>query len=141
MNITLSANNNSDVMILPVVPPDVPIRSPQNNEVFSAINGDLLIIGKRGLREVTITSFFPVNKDYPFIAQGAESNGYKYIEFIENYKNLREPFRLVITTKDKYSVLNMLCTVEAGFEYAPDKVGDLKYTLPLKEFINDPRQL
>lgn len=139
-NIILSANNNADVMVLPVVPPDIPVKSPQNNEVFSTIKGDVLIIGKPGLREVSITSFFPVNKDYPFIAHGAERNGFKYVEFIENYRRLQKPVRLVWTTKDKYTVLNMLCAVES-FEYAPDKVGDLNYTLALKEFIDDPRQL
>jgi hypothetical protein len=133
MNITLSANNNSDIYIIPVVPPNLPIKTAMNNEVLSTLNGDILILGNETLKEFSISSFFPVNKSYKFTANGYEANGWKYVNFIGENKKSKTPIRVVITTKDKYTVLNTLMSIES-FVYSVDKVRDIQYELSLKEF-------
>jgi len=133
MNIILSANNNKDVYTLPIVPNGIEINSPQKNETFEGLNRDITLIGNPGLKEIPITSFFPVNKDYPFIAQEAEKNGWRYVEFIENLKKSKTPVRVIITNKQKYTVFNGLCSIE-NFKFKTDNVGDIQYTLDLKEF-------
>lgn len=57
MNITLSANNNADIYVLPIVPPGIEINSPQKNETFEGLKGDLTLIGNPGLKEISISSF------------------------------------------------------------------------------------
>jgi len=133
MNITLSANNNADIYVLPIVPPNIEINSPQKNETFEGLKGDFTLIGNKGLKEISISSFFPVDKNYSFVAQGAEKNGWKYVEFVENLKKNKTPVRVVMTNKQKHTIFNGLCSVE-NFKYKPDNVGDIQYTLDLKEF-------
>jgi hypothetical protein len=133
MNITLSVNNNKDIYVLPVVPNGIEIESSQKNETFEGLNGDITLIGNTGLKEFSVSSFFPVDKKYNFVAQGSEKNGWKYVEFIENLKKNKTPVRVVMTNKQKYSVFNGLCSIEK-FKYKTDNVGDIQYTLDLKEF-------
>lgn len=133
MNIILSANNNKDMYVIPVVPNGIEINSPQKNETFEGLNGDLVLIGNPGLREFSISSFLPVNKNYNFVHQGAEQNGWKYVEFIDNLKKSKTPVRVVMTNKQKYTIFNGLCSIE-NFKYQADKVGDIQYELNFKEF-------
>ena len=133
MTIILSANNNQEIFTLPVVPSGMEINSSQKNEIFEGINGDITLIGNLGLKEFSISSFFPVNKDYNFIVRGAEKDGWKYVEFIVRLRKEKKPVRVVWTNKNKYTIFNGLCSVE-NFKYKPDKVGDINYTLDFKEF-------
>ena len=75
MDIIFSANNNEEVMIFPVVPPDFEITDEQNNEDFDGISGKMKLIGEKGLKKLTISSFFPVNKEYTFVKAGSERDG------------------------------------------------------------------
>lgn len=133
MNITISKNNNSEILIIPVVPPNVPIKQAGKNEVFETLNGDINILKLPGLKELSISSFFPVNKNYEFVAKGSETDGFKYVNFLENSKNSREYIRLVMTAKDNKTLFNSLVSVE-DFEYSIDKVGDIAYSVDFKEF-------
>ena len=135
MNITLTSQDNSQVFIIPVVPPNLPIKSGSNNETFSSIDKDITIIGNPVLREFSLNSFFPVNKNYPFVKNGYEPDGWKYVSFIESAKNSKQPVRVVVTTNNKYTVLNILMSIES-FIFSADKVGDIQYELSLKEFNN-----
>lgn len=133
MDIIISVNNNQKILIFPVVPPDIAIEDPSENETFDTIqNGKLKIFGNNGLRRVGIDSFFPT-KPYPWIKRGASSNGWEYVEFFQTYKRKKMPMRIVITTKDGQERLNMACTCE-NFTHAVDKAGDIKYTLEFEEF-------
>ena len=135
-NITFSANNNADVYVLPVVPNLGDIEEPQNNEVLKGLNHDIKIIGNPGLDKFSVNSFFPVNKEYTFVANGSEPNGWKYVEFIRNCKKNKVPIRVVITSKSKYTIKNKLFSIE-GFKYHPDNVGDVVYQIDLEEFTNE----
>ena len=67
MDIYLSVNNREQVICLPVLPAEFTVSKPQKNEVFETVDqGELKLIGKAGLKGITISSFFPV-RDYPFL--------------------------------------------------------------------------
>ena len=133
MDIIFSANNNEEVMIFPFVPPDFEITDEQNNEDFDGISGKMKLIGEKGLKKLTISSFFPVNKEYTFVKAGSERDGRKYIEFFDKWRNQKVPFRVVITSKDGRCILNMACVVNS-ITYHYDKVGDIQYTLDIEEY-------
>ena len=129
MDIFLSINNREQVIQLPIVPSEFKIPSPMNNETYTTINqGDIKLIGQRGLKSITIESFFP-NNHYSFSRNKAYA-GWEYVETIESWIDRRVPIRLIITD----TPINLAMTIE-NFEYGPqDGTGDIYYSLELEEF-------
>ncbi|MEK4247591.1 hypothetical protein MKZ20_20145 [Psychrobacillus sp. FSL K6-2684] len=129
MDIFLSINNREQVIQLPIVPSGFKISSPVNNNRHTTVNlGDLSLIGLRGLKELTIDSFFP-SKDYPF-SRDKTYKGWEYVEKIEAWIDRKLPIRLIVTN----TPVNMLMVIE-NFEYGPqDGSGDIYYTLSLSQF-------
>ena len=129
MDIFLSINNRKQVIQLPIVPSEFKIPSPMNNETFTTINqGDIKVIGRRGLKSLTIESFFPL-KHYPF-SRSRTYKGWEYVEIIESWIDKRVPIRLIISN----TPINLAMTIE-NFEYGPqDGSGDIYYSLSLSEF-------
>ena len=127
MDIFLSVNNREQVLQLPVVPSAFTITKPHKNEVFeTATQGELKLIGKAGLKGITINSFFPV-RDYPFLRDRTHKGfGYGYI--IDTWISEKLPIRLIITD----TPINMVVAVD-NFEYTIKSDGDLQYTLALSE--------
>lgn len=130
MDIFLSINNREQVIQLPVIPSDFLIRSPQDNERYKTITqGDIKLIGLKGLKNIVISSFFP-NKDYPFL-KDRTYKGWEYVRIIEAWKERRVPIRMIITGDSK---LNWAASIE-NFEYGPrDGTGDVYYDLELEYF-------
>lgn len=129
MDVFLSINKREQVIQLPIVPSEFKIPSPMNNETYTTINqGDIKLIGQRGLKSITIESFFPKNH-YSFSRDRAYT-GWEYVETIESWIDRRVPIRLIITD----TPINLAMTIE-NFEYGPqDGTGDIYYTLALEEF-------
>lgn len=133
MNIVVSANNNTELLVFPVVP-YAEVSTPQANEEFDTINaGKLNLIGDIGLRTLSISSIFP-NNDYKWIKSGSSNNGWEYIDFFNKWRSKKVPFRIIITTDKGKEWLNMACTVD-NFAYGEKRNGDIAYTLDLKEYI------
>ena len=133
MDIIFSANNNETVLILPVLPENMPelVESYKNN-TFESVKGEINLIGTKALRTVNIQSFFPVNKNYPFIRPQAVKNGWEYVAFFNKYANLRVPIRMVWT--DGFNeISNMAYTIES-FSIQINKAKDIKFNLDLKEY-------
>ncbi|MBB6218179.1 hypothetical protein HNQ80_004319 [Anaerosolibacter carboniphilus] len=131
MDIVFSANNFEESIKLPVVPPSLEISQPRKNEEFETIQmGTLNLLGLKGLRTLSIQSFFPM-RNYPFIKD--KRNGWDYVNFFNKWSDKRVPIRIIITDKAGKEVLNMPCTVE-NFTYGLDRIGDIQYTLEIKEF-------
>ena len=66
MDIYLSINNRAQVIKLPVIPAEFRIQSAMNNENYTTISqGDIKLIGLKGLKGLVIESFFPA-KEYVF---------------------------------------------------------------------------
>lgn len=129
MDIYLSINNREEVIRLPVIPVEFSVSSPHNNETFSTITqGDIKLIGLRGLMSVAFESFFPA-RNYPFVRDRSYS-AWEYVEKIEQWRIRRMPVRLVITDTS----INMPVTIDS-FEYGlKDKTGDVYYSIGLSEF-------
>ena len=133
MDIVFSANNRAEIIVLPVVPPDISIEQAQANETYTGLSMDLNIIGNVGLRTLEISSFFPVNKNYYFQKANSNADGHDYVDFFERWRGKHVPIRIVIT-EGVVERLNMACTVDS-FTHSTDKVGDINYTLTLREYV------
>lgn len=132
MDIFLSINNREEVIQLPIIPETFGIEFASNNETFNTISqGDLNLIGTRGLRSMTIETFFP-NREYPY-AKSKDITGDEFIEKVLMWINRRLPIRIVVANKQGLEVINMAVTIDT-FNYYYDKVGDVIYTLGFREF-------
>lgn len=128
MEFWLQKENDSKFR-LPVKPSQYTISVSHGNSVVNVVNlGDINLMGKTGLREISLSSFFPA-KDYNFSNNSDRLTPLEYVEQIEGWRNSGKPIRVVIT-----GVLNMECTIES-FNYGEqDATRDIYYTLNLKEY-------
>lgn len=129
MDIFLSINNREQVIQLPIVPSEFKVPSPMSHETYTTINqGDIKLLGQRGLKSIVIDSFFP-SKDYPF-ARDRSHKGWEYVEIIEAWMDRKVPIRLIATN----TPINLAMAID-NFEYGlQDGSGDVYYSLALSEF-------
>lgn len=133
MDIIFSANNNEQILTLPVIPENMPEFSQSyKNSTFESINGELNLIGTKALRTVSFSSFFP-NKKYSFIRPKANINGWDYVAFFNKYAGNKMPVRMVLVDNEDKEISNMAYTVES-FNTFVDRQGDIQYSLDLKEY-------
>ncbi|MGD6845229.1 hypothetical protein ACQCVH_22255 [Bacillus infantis] len=131
MDIVFSANNREEILKLPIVPPDLTWDSPQTNETFDTIQqGELNLIGLKGLVSFSISSFFPM-KRYPFAKSAVLGN--QAVTFFEKWRKKRVPIRVVITNKKGQELLNLAITID-NFTHGFDQAGDIQFTLDIKEY-------
>lgn len=139
MDFILSYNNNELVMPFPVIPNDgIQVTSGQSNEVFDGVNHQLQSLGTMELRGFELSSIFP-NKPYSWIRPGSVADGWAYVRTIEAARKRRIPFRAIYLDNGGQEIFNMPVSIDS-FEYAPDKAGDVAYTLKCTEyrFANHP---
>ena len=120
-DITLLLEGGSSVTF-PIPPANLPkITSPQNNEVFNSVIGDISQIGLLGLRTVEFEDMLLPSdtNDYSW-AHG--DNGSDIINFINDNRQKGQPFRLIITKGD-VTYLNMNVLVD-DFDYYQDNQAD-----------------
>ena len=125
------AEDKSESIQLPVVPASFMIDDGQNNVVVNITSlGDANLPGKKSLRELTLSSFFP-NQDYGFLVCKRKNNPYGYISWLRKRKNNGTIMRVVITGAD----INFTCLIEK-LEYGEDDAsGDVNFTIELKEYV------
>ena len=139
MDFILSYNNNELVMPFPVIPNDgIQVTSGQSNEVFDGVNHQLQSLGTMGLRGFELSSIFP-NRTYSWARPGSSPDGWAYVRTIEAARKRRIPFRAIYLDNGGQEIFNMPVSIDT-FEYAPDKAGDVAYTLKCTEyrFANQP---
>lgn len=118
-----------DKFQLPVKPSEYTIYVSHNNTVVNVTQlGDINLIGKTGLRELSLSSFFPA-QDYNFSNNADRQEPLTYVKKIEEWRKSGEPIRVIIT-----GVLNMLCTIESFSYGEQDATRDVYYSLALKEY-------
>lgn len=135
IKIYLSINDNKEILLLPVTPPEYEIKESWDNKQIDGLYQALNIIGKKGLRTTDLESFFPI-RDYPF-SLNKTMFGSDYVDTIKRWWNLRLPIRLIIVNTDpslKLDTVNMLVTID-NFTHRTATDGDIYYTLSLKEFV------
>ena len=115
---------------LPVLPPEYTVQSSQNNTVVNIIGlGDVVLKGKRGLRSISFSSFFPKNYDVSYCEYSSIKSPRVYVDMIEKMKQAGT-VKLIITGTQ----INFRCTIES-FEWGEDDgTGDISYTLTLQEY-------
>lgn len=129
MDIFIYTDDRKEVIKLPVIPSEIMIKSPQKNDIFESISmGELKLIGTKGLKAISLSSFFPV-KDYPFL-KDRTYKGFEYVNIIEKWRDNKKPLRLIITETN----INIPITID-DFEYGiNDGSGDVYYTLSISEY-------
>lgn len=119
----------SDNIQLPVKPTDFTVTVAHRNTVVNVIElGDINLMGKTGLREVSLSSFFP-DKDYNFSNNEGRKQPIQYVNILDRMRRSGKPVRVIIT-----DVLNMEATIESFSWGERDATGDIYYTLALKEY-------
>lgn len=129
MDIFLSINNREKVIQIPVLPEEFTIQSPSQNESYQTITAkEITLIGETALRTIGFSSIFPAKK--LTYSKNSSMFGWDFIKEIEELRNRRLPFRLILTE----TPINMPVTIES-FEYG-QKAGtkDINYTIEFKEF-------
>lgn len=126
--VTLSCDNSS--IVLPVTPESFGVQVKNNNFVVNITNfGDYNMIGKTGLKSITISSFFPA-QDYNFSSGSDEP--YELVNQIEEWRLSTKPLNLLIEN----STIDFDCLIDS-FEYKEqDGTGDVYFTLVLTEYRN-----
>ena len=114
---------------LPVKPSKYTVTGAGKNTVVNVIQmGDVNLKGKTGLRDVSLSSFFP-SRDYNFSNNSGRKDPEDYVDTIEEWKGADEPIRIIIT-----GMLNMECTIESFTHTEQDATRDVYYTLNLREY-------
>jgi hypothetical protein len=135
LEIYFSIDNNSEILKIPYVYPEMDINTPSNNSTFETTEGKVLtILGAKGLRNFTLDSFFPsvlyswMDSDAVLAAEA--------IDFIES--NLLKVLKVVVISGND-RMLNMYCTL-SDFNYSEKQNGDFKYSVKVTEYI-DPSKV
>lgn len=117
-------------LAIPVLPSEYKVQSSQSNRSENIIGiGEVSLKGKRNLRTVSFSSFFPFRKDSSYCRKGRILKPLQYVNAIERMKQVGT-VKLVITG----SPLRMTCTIES-FEWGEnDGTGDISYTISFKEY-------
>ena len=115
---------------LPVLPAEYTVTSAQNNTTVNIINlGDVVLKGKRGLRSISFSSFFPMRYDADYCEFTNIKKPKAYVEMLESMKRAGA-VKLIITGTS----INFRCTIES-FEWGEnDGTGDIDFSLTLQEY-------
>lgn len=135
-DIIFSANNNEEIIILPVVP-DIPMTRTQENERFKVSGkGYLNLIGEMGLREFSISSYLPSQK-IPSMRPGSIAEPFKYIDFFNKWRDEKVPIRVVASRPNgkggSREWFNMAILVD-NLEYTLLGNGSIEYSLECSEY-------
>lgn len=115
---------------IPVIPSEYTVQSAQNNTTVNVIGlGDVVLKGKRGLRSISFSSFFPKRYDADYCQYTKLKSPKAYVNIIEKMKRAGT-VKLIITGTQ----INFRCTIES-FEWGEnDGTGDIDYTLTFQEY-------
>lgn len=128
----LSFEGRSEVLELPWPLQEHSISNEHNTYSFNTINqGEVLAIGKKKLKTMTINSTFPAH-EYPFLLTKSFPQPDECIAKINKWRLSNKPIRVVIVDTD----INLAMAIE-DFTYGKengDGSGDVVFTLSLREY-------
>lgn len=136
MEIIFIAENDlgmQETITIPLVQGIEPISCETKDEEFETVLGTTLnLIGGKGLKSFSFSSFFP-GKKYYFVSWRNFKSPKTYINFFEKYRDLKLPVRVIVV--DRYQVvLNMLCRYTFTYQLR-DRAGDVPYSIDIKEYV------
>lgn len=129
MDIFLSINNREKVITIPILPSEFTLYSPQNNERYQALAGELNLIAKtKGLKAISFSSYFPST-----ISSFSKNNtmfGWDYVKELEKLRDRRLPFRLIITE----TIINIPVLIDNFEPGMKSNSRNVYYTIEMSEF-------
>jgi nucleoid-associated protein YgaU len=129
----LTFNNGKEKIRLPVNPESITISSPFNYEDINVNQlGEITIIGERGLKEFSFSSFLPRDYNPTYCEYTNIPKPWDVVKALERWRDSRDPCRLIVTS----TPINTLVTIRE-FSYEPDKAGnpgDIYFSITLKEY-------
>ena len=125
----LEPYGSGDAIMLPVSPETYEINYPQNSETVN-VNaiGDINLLGHRGLKSVTLESFFP-DQEYGFCVSTPQMSPEEYIHQLADWKNKNQ--KLYFKAGD---TVNFLCTITNLTYSQKDATGDIYFSVELTEY-------
>lgn len=126
--VTLSCNGA--VLSFPVDPSEFQCTVKNKNTVINIINaGDYNMIGKTGLKSLTVSSFFPAQK-YNFNNYSATTRPYTSVQLVESWRTSGTPCKVSVAA----TPISFDCLIES-FDYGEhDGSGDVYFTIALTEY-------
>lgn len=112
-----------------VIPPEYELLSENNNTqvVINAL-GEINLLGKRKLKSITLSSFFPA-QNYYFCQYTSFPSPQESVTIIEKMKN-SGVLHLVMTE----TPINMDCTIESFVWGENDGTKDINFSIEFKEY-------
>lgn len=121
-------HTDKDKFKLPVTPRSFDVSVAHKNTVVNIVSlGEINLLGKTGLRSITLSSFFPA-QDYYFAKADRKEPDY-YIDKLEKWRKSNTIIRFIIS-----GVINMQCTMESFSWGQQDGTKDIYYDITLKEY-------
>lgn len=124
----------------PVLPEVFALSAAGKNETVEVLElGEVNLLQKKGLREISFDSFFP-RQNAPYVTgYAADPSG--LVKTIEAFRDSKEPGRFLLLGED-WNV-NLPVGVESfDYEERGGEVGDIYYSIKLKEWKDySPRRL
>lgn len=121
--------DSNGALQLPVKPTEFNVTVTHINTAVNVIQlGEINLMGRTGLREIALSSFFPA-KDYNFSINISRQSPIACVNQIEGWRNSGKPVRVIIT-----DLLNMEATIESFTWGERDATGDIYYTMAIKEY-------
>lgn len=121
-------HTDSDKFKLPVTPSSFEVSVAHKNTVVNVISlGEINLLGKTGLKSISLSCFFPA-QDYNFSKADREDPKW-YVSKLEKWRNSNTLIRFIIT-----DVINIQCTIESFSWGMKDGTTDIYYSLTLKEY-------
>jgi hypothetical protein len=121
--------NNGSRLQFPVGPSSFDVSVKQNNTMININNlGELNMIGKTGLLQVSLSSFFPAQA-YTFCACTPQEP-YDYVKTIDGWRTSGKPCRFIISG----TPVNYAVTIDAFTWGEHDGTSDIYFTLEFKEY-------
>lgn len=121
-------DNDRQTLQLPVIPQSFEINGTCGNTSVIVQNlGEISLKGKRNLKTISFSSFFPKEK-YSFCAC-EPMPPYDYIKKIEQLIDANETVHFIIPGTS----VSIFCTIET-FVHGEKGIGDVDYSLSLKEY-------
>lgn len=112
-----------------VLPPEYEVTSESNNtQVVIHSLGEINLLGKRKLKNISFSSFFP-KREYSFCEYSPFPSPKESVKIVEKMKNNGVLHLTITGTK-----VNMDCTIESFTWGENDGTKDINFTLEFKEY-------
>ncbi|MDU5141058.1 MAG: LysM peptidoglycan-binding domain-containing protein [Paenibacillus dendritiformis] len=133
--IRLSHNNGAEEFYFPVLPESIEIKKKGKGQSYNIVGlGEINVIHSRELAEISFESFFPVDRNAPYLSinNALYRTPKDCINKISKWQGAKYPSR--ITIKAPNMSLSIACSIEQFDRREDAGSGDIYFRLTLKEY-------